>query len=153
MNYIMNHEHKDCCIFCDALEHEDGSENLVAYRGKRAYVILNRYPYTNGHLMVVPNDHQPSMEDLDVETRGELMELLSSSVRILRSVYNPEGFNVGTNIGGAAGAGVAGHVHFHVVPRWAGDTNFMTTTGNARVLPEELCQTYDRISKAWLEKE
>jgi ATP adenylyltransferase len=90
------------------------------------------------------------MEDLDKDTRGEIMELLSQSVIILRKIYNPEGFNIGTNIGGAAGAGVAGHVHFHVVPRWGGDTNFMTTTGMVRVLPEELSQTYARILEAWL---
>jgi ATP adenylyltransferase len=150
MNYIMSHEHKDGCIFCEALEQEDGVENLVVFRGQKAYAILNRYPYTNGHLMIVPNEHQPSMEDLDKETRGEIMELLSQSVIILRKIYNPEGFNIGINIGGAAGAGVAGHMHFHVVPRWGGDTNFMTTTGMVRVLPEELSQTYERIFQAWL---
>jgi ATP adenylyltransferase len=150
MNYIMSHEHKVGCIFCDALDQNDGVENLVVFRGQKAYAILNRYPYTNGHLMVVPNAHQPSMEDLDKDTRGEIMELLSQSVIILRKIYNPEGFNIGTNIGGAAGAGVAGHVHFHVVPRWGGDTNFMTTTGMVRVLPEELSQTYARILEAWL---
>ncbi|HEX7555466.1 MAG TPA: HIT domain-containing protein [Leptolinea sp.] len=145
----MNHEHKDGCIFCDALESADSSENLIAFRGKNAFVIMNRYPYTNGHLMVVPNVHQPSVEYLDVETRGEIMELLNRAIQVLRDVYYPEGFNIGTNIGDVAGAGIAGHVHFHVVPRWAGDTNFMTTTGMVRVLPEELYQTYERILKAW----
>lgn len=149
MNYIMKHEHKDACIFCDALGIGDGLDNLVAYRGSYAYAILNRYPYTSGHLMVVPNAHQPSMEDLNMETRSEIMELITDSVKVLRGVYNPEGFNIGTNIGGAAGAGIAGHVHFHIVPRWGGDTNFMTTTGMVRVLPEELSQTYDRITSAW----
>ncbi len=147
----MNHEHKDGCIFCDALERQDGEENLIAYRGKRAFVILNRYPYTSGHLMVVPTDHKPSMEMLDVETCNEIMVLLNASIKVLRAVYRPEGFNIGTNIGDVAGAGVASHVHFHVVPRWAGDTNFITTTGMVRVLPEELCQTYARIRSAWAE--
>lgn len=149
MNYIMSHEHKDGCIFCDALTQPDNSDSLVVFRGQSAYAILNRYPYTNGHLMVVPNSHQPSMEYLDKDTRSEIMELLSQSVIVLRKIYNPEGFNIGTNIGGVAGAGIAGHVHFHVVPRWGGDTNFMTTTGMVRVLPEELSQTYERILKAW----
>lgn len=145
----MKHEHKDACIFCDALEIGDGQDNLVAYRGSFAYVILNRYPYTSGHLMVVPYAHKPSMEDLDLQVRSEIMELINDSVKVLRGIYNPEGFNIGTNIGGAAGAGIAGHVHFHIVPRWGGDTNFMTTTGMVRVLPEELSQTYDRITSVW----
>jgi ATP adenylyltransferase len=149
MNYIMNHEHKDGCIFCDALQSTDGVENLIAYRGKKAFVILNRYPYTSGHLMVVPNAHQPSMENLDSETSSEIMDLLKVSIKVLRAEYSPEGFNIGTNIGDVAGAGIASHVHFHIVPRWAGDTNFITTTGMVRVLPEELCQTYERIQKAF----
>jgi ATP adenylyltransferase len=101
--------------------------------------------------MVVPNDHKPSMEFLDVETCNEIMVLLNLSVKVLRAVYSPEGFNIGTNIGNVAGAGVASHVHFHIVPRWGGDTNFITTTGNVRVLPEELSQTYERICKALAE--
>ncbi|NLF49832.1 MAG: HIT domain-containing protein [Leptolinea sp.] len=149
MNYIMSHEHKDGCIFCDALQSPDNPENLIVYRGEKSFVILNRYPYTNGHLMVVPIAHIPSIELLEQETCIELMQLITTSIKVLRSVYTPEGFNVGTNIGDVAGAGVASHVHFHIVPRWAGDTNFMTTTGMVRVLPEELCQTYERIVKAW----
>lgn len=151
MNYIMNHEHKSGCIFCDALERQDGVENLIAFRGKSAFVILNRYPYTSGHLMVVPFDHKPSMEMLAIDTCNEIMVLLNASIKVLRMVYKPEGFNIGTNIGDVAGAGVASHVHFHVVPRWAGDTNFITTTGMVRVIPEELDQTYTRISAAWSE--
>ena len=148
MKYIMNHEHKDGCIFCDALAHADGVENLIAYRGKLSFIILNRYPYTSGHLMVVPNDHKPSMEYLDDDTRTEIMSLLNLSIKVLRAVYAPEGFNIGTNIGDVAGAGIASHSHFHIVPRWGGDTNFITTTGNARVIPEDLDQTYARICKA-----
>jgi ATP adenylyltransferase len=149
MKYIMNHEHKDGCIFCDALKCSDGIENLIVYRGNNAFVILNRYPYTSGHLMVVPNTHRPSMEYLDVDTCNEIMELLKTAINVLRVVYNPEGFNIGTNIGDVAGAGVASHAHFHVVPRWGGDTNFITTTAAVRVIPEELSQTYARIHTAW----
>lgn len=148
----MNHEHKDGCIFCDALKRQDGVENLIAYRGKSAFVILNRFPYTSGHLMVVPFDHKPSMEMLENNTCNEIMILLKQSIKVLRAVYKPEGFNIGTNIGDVAGAGVASHVHFHVVPRWAGDTNFITTTGLVRVIPEELDQTYARICAAWSEQ-
>lgn len=147
----MSHEHKDGCIFCEALQLPDSPENLIVYRGKKAFVILNRYPYTNGHLMVVPIAHIPSIEMLDQETCIELMKLITTSVKVLRAVYSPQGFNIGTNIGDVAGAGVASHAHFHIVPRWAGDTNFMTTTGMVRVLPEELCQTYERVIKAWKE--
>ncbi len=124
-------------------------EKLIDYRGKKSFVILNRYPYTSGHLMVVPNAHHPSMEFLDIETCNEIMGLLKASIQVLRTVYKPEGFNIGTNIGDVAGAGVASHVHFHVVPRWGGDTNFITTTGAVRVIPEDLSQTYARICAAW----
>jgi len=125
------------------------ADNLIVYRGKNAFVILNRYPYTSGHLLVVANAHRPSIEDLDVESRSEMMELTTTSMRVIRKVYQPEAFNLGANIGEAAGAGIAGHVHLHVVPRWGGDTNFMSTLAETRVLPEELNETFRRISAAW----
>lgn len=149
MEYIMRNEAAPGCIFCKALQQEDNSVNLIVTRGKTAFVILNRYPYTSGHIMVVPNAHQPSLELLDAETRGEMMELVSRSLQVMRAVYKPEGFNVGVNIGAAAGAGVTDHVHIHVVPRWAGDTNFMSTLAGARVLPEALEDTYRRLREAW----
>jgi ATP adenylyltransferase len=145
----MNHEKKADCIFCKALLEDDNAENLVVYRGQTAFAILNRYPYTSGHLMVVPNDHLASLEDLPVDTLAEIMQLATQSMRILRALYHPEAFNIGANIGEAAGAGIASHVHLHVVPRWRGDTNFMSTTANTRVLPEDLAQTFYRIKKAW----
>ena len=151
MDYIMHHEHLAKCIFCSALEQEDGPQNLVVHRGKLAYVILNRFPYTSGHLMVVSNAHQASFETVDQSTRSEVMELMSRSLQVLREVYAPEGFNVGANIGAAAGAGVADHMHFHVVPRWMGDTNFMSTTATTRVLPEDLAETYRRVRSRWEE--
>lgn len=128
---------------------QDDAHNMVLHRAKRSFVILNAYPYTNGHLMVVPNDHMPSIEDLERDTRAEMMELVSQAMTVLRSVYHPEAFNVGANIGAAAGAGIAAHVHIHVLPRWAGDTNFMSTIGQTRVLPEELPETYLRLRAAW----
>ena len=152
MAYIENHEKSDGCVFCAAQSKADNAENLIAHRGKLAYVILNRYPYTSGHLMVVPLEHRANLEELDPETRAEIMELISRSMVVLRNIYNPQGFNLGANIGEAAGAGVLGHVHIHIVPRWSGDTNFMSTLGGTRVLPEALEDTYKRVC-AEFEKE
>lgn len=150
MEYILSDKKKDECIFCSSLAKEDGSENLIVFRGERAFVILNRYPYTNGHLMIVPMQHAASLELLDAETRAEMMELTARSLIVLRYEYHGDGFNVGVNIGEAAGAGVREHVHMHVVPRWVGDSNFMASLGQARVLPETLEDTYTRIQKAWM---
>jgi ATP adenylyltransferase len=151
MEYIENSNKVDGCIFCIAQEIEDSPENLIAFRGRRSYVILNRYPYTSGHLMVVPFDHQATIEELDSETRAEMMELTSRSMTVLRGIYNPQAFNIGANIGEAAGAGVKEHVHIHIVPRWAGDTNFMSAVGETRVLPESLEVTFARVRKGFEE--
>ncbi len=151
MKFVQSREKPKGCIFCNALQDLDGKDCLVIHRGRLAFVILNLYPYTSGHLMIVPNEHKCSYEELDQATRTELMELINHSTRVLRRVYSPEGFNVGANLGAAAGAGVAGHVHFHVVPRWMGDANFMSTVGDVRVLPEELSETFSRLKKAWNE--
>lgn len=148
MKYIEKHGKVDECVFCVAKSKTDSAENLIAFRGKNAYVILNRYPYTSGHLMVIPFDHRSNLEELNAETRGEMMELASLCTTILRKVYKTESFNMGINIGEAAGAGVLGHVHIHIVPRWAGDTNFMSTLGETRVLPESLEDTYQRVCEA-----
>jgi len=145
MKYIDNNEKENGCVFCAAQSKTDSAENLIAFRGQLAYVILNRYPYTSGHLMVIPFEHKPNLEVLDAETRAEMMELASRCTSVLRAVYRTESFNVGINIGEAAGAGVLGHVHIHIVPRWAGDTNFMSATGGTRVLPEALEDTYRRV--------
>jgi ATP adenylyltransferase len=149
MEYIENSNREDGCIFCNVQETEDSAENLIVFRGKRSYVILNRYPYTSGHLMIIPFEHQPNLEELDAETRAEMMELTARSMTILRKIYNPQAFNMGANIGEAAGAGIKEHVHIHVVPRWAGDTNFMSSVGETRVLPEALEDTYERIRKVF----
>lgn len=137
------------CVFCQVCNLQDGPQNLIVFRGQSAYVILNRYPYTSGHVMVVPYVHQPSLENLTPETRSELMELASLAIQVLQAEYHPQGFNLGINIGEAAGAGIIGHVHLHVVPRWKGDTNFMSTLGQTRVLPENLEDTYERLRRAW----
>ncbi len=149
MKYIEDNNKPGGCIFCEALKLKDSPENLIVLRAEYSFVILNRYPYTNGHLMVVPYAHQPTIEALDRPTRSEMMELVNRGLQVLRAEYNAQAFNIGVNIGAAAGAGVAEHVHIHVVPRWAGDTNFMSTVGEIRVLPEELAETYRRLSSHW----
>jgi ATP adenylyltransferase len=148
MEYIENHKEQGC-VFCNALAQTDSPQNLVVVRSALAFVILNRFPYTSGHLMVVPIAHQPSLEDLEPETCVKMMELTTHCIRVLRKVYHPDAFNVGANIGVAAGAGIADHVHMHIVPRWSGDTNFMSTLGQTRVLPEELEETYRRLRERW----
>ncbi len=145
MRYMMNHERSDICIFCKAIAEEDGLQNLIVLRREKAFVILNRYPYTTGHVMIVPYEHVDTIEALDAGARGELMDLMTEMMILLRELYSPQAFNIGANIGTAAGAGIASHVHLHVVPRWAGDTNFMSTIGETRVLPEDLDETYRRI--------
>jgi len=137
------------CVFCRLPKETDGEGNLIVQRGEHAFVVLNRFPYTSGHLMVVAFAHVASLEDLDPPARAEMMELANRCLGVLRAVYQPQAFNLGANIGEAAGAGVAGHVHMHIVPRWAGDTNFMSTVGETRVLPEALEETYRRVRAAW----
>jgi len=145
MKYIENHEKQEGCIFCNALALPDNEKNLIIQRGELAFVIVNLYPYTSGHIMVAPMAHQPSLEYLDPNSRAEMMELVSQSIEVLKKIYHPQAFNVGANIGEAAGAGEPGHVHLHIVPRWMGDTNFMSALGETRVLPESLDKTYNRI--------
>jgi ATP adenylyltransferase len=149
MEYIISPKSGDSCIFCDALKQEDGDENLVVHRGPQAFVMLNRYPYTSGHLMIVPYEHKPSLEFLAAAARAEIMDLSARAIQVLQALYTPQGFNLGMNIGTAAGAGVIGHVHLHVVPRWVGDTNFMSSVAQTRVLPELLSETYHRVKEAW----
>ncbi|HVN16791.1 MAG TPA: HIT domain-containing protein [Anaerolineales bacterium] len=149
MTYIDNHDKEEGCVFCKMQAQADSAENLIALRGEHAFVILNRYPYTSGHLMVVPFEHCPNLEELDSTTRAEMMELTARCTKILREIYHTESFNIGANIGEAAGAGVKEHVHIHIVPRWVGDTNFMSTLGATRVLPEALEDTYQRIRAAF----
>ena len=132
------------CIFCEALAPPDG-EPLVVHRVRRCFVILNKFPYNNGHLMIVPNRHVARLADLELDELVEFATLTQASERVLMDVYNPHGFNMGLNLGKPAGAGVLYHLHMHVVPRWNGDTNFMTVVADTRVLPEELAQAGDRV--------
>jgi len=149
MEYIQNNTPSPGCIFCSALAQAGEPASLVVFCGRKAFVILNRYPYTSGHVMVVPNAHQPSLPQLESDVRAELMELATQATQVIEMVYHPGGFNLGFNIGAAAGAGIVDHIHMHVVPRWNGDTNFMSSLGMTRVLPEALEDTYRKIKEAW----
>ena len=150
MEYIEKHKEEKGCVFCEALGSPDSPQNLIVHRARLTFVIINRYPYTSGHLMVVPYSHESSLEGLEAGMRAEIMELATQCMAVLRRVYNPQGFNIGINIGEPAGAGITDHVHLHIVPRWTGDTNFMSSLGQTRVLPETLEDTWARVRQAWL---
>jgi ATP adenylyltransferase len=136
------------CIFCDAAARTDDSETLVVYRGAKSFIILNKYPYTSGHVMVVPYAHVAELSACDPEALGEMMRLAQRLEGVYHNTYKPDGMNLGMNLGRAAGAGVAGHLRLHVLPRWFGDSNFMTVTGETRVHPEDLSTTYQRLRTA-----
>ena len=133
------------CIFCAKPAAGDDRGNLIVHRGERCFVILNLFPYTNGHLMVAPYDHVSRVQDLPPETTAEMMELAQRAMSVLEDGYAPHGFNVGFNQGRVAGAGVEHHIHMHVVPRWGGDTNFMPVLADTRVMPQTLDQTYEAL--------
>lgn len=136
------------CIFCDKPKATD-EEALIVHRAERNFVLLNLYPYNNGHLMIAPYEHVATLEECSREALAELMELTRHAETVLRKVYRPQGINLGMNLGECAGAGVAGHIHMHLVPRWTGDASFMSVMGETRVLPEELSVTWRRLADAW----
>jgi ATP adenylyltransferase len=138
------------CIFCDAAGRKDDAETLIVYRGAQTFVILNRYPYTSGHVMIVPYAHVAELNSCDADTLSEMMQLAQRVEALFRANYKPDGMNLGMNLGRAAGAGVVGHLHLHVLPRWFGDSNFMTVAGETRVHPEDLKTTYERLRKAFV---
>ena len=148
--YVATAGHEPGCVFCKVVSESDDKSNLVIYRDSLNFVILNLYPYTNGHLMIVPYQHEQSLPVLDQTTTGQMMELAKRCLKALEVEYHPDGFNVGFNLGRSAGAGVADHLHLHVVPRWAGDANFLSVLGETRVMPEELANTYSRLKKHFL---
>ncbi len=148
MAYIKGGERREGCVFCTAPSLDD-REALIVYRGGKAYVILNKYPYNTGHVMVVPYRHVPSLADLTMEELAEIGLLVKASIIALQEVYRPHGFNVGVNMGEAAGAGIAGHVHVHVLPRWVGDTNFTVITSATKVVPEALEDTWEKLRKVF----
>lgn len=150
--YISQVGEPEACVFCAAGEQTgDDRQTLVVHRGRHNFVILNRFPYTSGHVMVVPYAHVARLEDLSDEALVELIRLAQAAEKNLRKVYHPEGINLGMNIGRSAGAGIAGHIHLHALPRWYGDTNFMTVVGETRVEPEELDTTWERLRAVFSE--
>lgn len=134
------------CVFCEIQKDPDRDEtNFVLHRASRNFIVLNIYPYITGHLLVVPFEHLGELDDAAKETTDELMDLTKRCQGALRAVYDPEGFNIGMNLGRSGGAGIVDHFHLHIMPRWTGDTNFMSTIGKTRVIPEELSQTYSKL--------
>jgi ATP adenylyltransferase len=139
-------ERKDSgCIFCDLPKLGDDAKAKIVYRGTHCFIILNSYPYTSGHVMVVPYAHMDELQKLPADAAHEMMDLSQKMENVLRGLYKPDGINLGMNIGKAAGAGIAGHIHMHVLPRWIADANFISVVGETRILPEDLEVTYLRI--------
>jgi ATP adenylyltransferase len=152
LRYVSGAHKKGGCIFCEkaAAPVEKDRENYVLYRGECGLLILNLFPYNNGHFMVAPYEHVAGLEELDAATLGALMEMVNRGMAALRQIMRPDGFNVGVNLGAAAGAGIADHVHIHCVPRWVGDTNFMPVFSETKVIPELLDGTYDKMKAAMM---
>jgi ATP adenylyltransferase len=148
MEYIQGADEQEGCILCRARDGAD-EESLVVRRGERAFVVLNRYPYASGHLMVAPNRHEGEFGELGAQEAAEIHRLASTGMGVLAETMRPQGFNLGWNLGRIAGAGVVDHVHLHVVPRWAGDTNFMPVLADVKVLPEALEDTRRKLAGAW----
>lgn len=144
MNYILSKK-DESCIFCELPKQNNDRENLIVYRSKYNFVIMNRYPYNNGHIMVVPYIHTSSLDNLSDEILLDFIKVTQHSINSIKKAFMPDGFNIGINIGRIAGAGMEEHIHLHMVPRWAGDTSFMTVFDEIRVIPEHLIQTYDRL--------
>jgi len=146
--YISEAKNVSGCVFCNAPAANRDEEWLIVERAAKNYVILNRYPYTSGHVMIVPYAHTADFSGLERDTAAEMMLLSQRVQAAIEDVYHPDGFNLGMNLGLSAGAGIADHLHMHLLPRWAGDTNFMTTVGETRLEPEELSVTYTKLRKA-----
>ena len=145
MDYILSEDKEGGCIFCPGEDRNRDEGRLILYVGSMTRVMMNRFPYINGHLLVAPVRHVPDFEGLSDEEALALLQILRKSIGILKTVMVPEGFNVGLNLGKVAGAGVKEHLHFHIVPRWDGDTNYMTVLGDVRVIPEHIEETYKRL--------
>ena len=146
--YVSTAETSTGCVFCNAVAANDDAKTLIVYRGKLCFAILNAYPYTPGHVMIVPYDHLDELQKLPPEGAGEMMTLSQRMESVLRELYHPDGINLGMNIGKAAGAGIAGHIHMHVLPRWVADANFLSVVSETRVLPEMLDESWKRMTAA-----
>ncbi len=148
LEYIASADDQTGCIFCAAIEGDD-EEKLVVSRGRRAIVLLNRFPYASGHMMVAPHRHVGEFGELEDEEIVEIHRLASGAIGALAQTYGPQGYNLGWNLGRVAGAGIVDHVHLHVVPRWAGDTNFMPVLADVKVMPEHLAETRRKLAEVW----
>ena len=146
--YVSTAEKAVSCVFCEAVKAGDDAKTLIVHRGEHCFVILNAYPYTPGHVMIVPYVHLDELQKLPLDAAGEMMKLSQSMESVLRELYQPDGINLGMNIGKAAGAGIAGHIHMHVLPRWVADANFLSVVGETRILPETLEETWKRMRTA-----
>ena len=149
MDYILSDKKAQGCIFCDLPKQDRDRDNLILFRSSHTFVIMNRYPYNNGHVMVVPYTHSAMLDGMDEETMLDFMKMTNYAVQSIRKAFMPEGFNMGINLGKIAGAGMEEHLHLHIVPRWAGDTSFMTVFDEIRVVPEHVLSTYDRLHAAF----
>jgi ATP adenylyltransferase len=146
--YVSAAEKANGCVFCELVKLGDDEKAHIVYRGKHCFVVLNAFPYTPGHVMIVPYQHLDELRKLPLEAANEMMALSQRMESVLRELYHPDGINLGMNIGKAAGAGIAGHIHMHALPRWVADANFLSVVGETRVLPETLDLTWKRISEA-----
>jgi ATP adenylyltransferase len=146
--YVSGTEKTTGCVFCNAVKEKDDANALIVYRGKNCFVILNAFPYTPGHVMIVPYAHLDELQKLSTDAAHEMIALSQRMEAVLRELYRPDGINLGMNIGKAAGAGIAGHIHMHVLPRWIADANFVSVVGETRILPETLEVTWERMRKA-----
>lgn len=144
MEYIISKK-RDDCLFCSIVKEQKDRNNLILYRSSRCFVVMNLYPYNNGHIMVVPNLHEANFEDIPEKDIVDFAKTTQFSLKCLKKLFRPEGFNMGMNLGGAAGAGIKEHAHLHIVPRWAGDTNFMTVVSDVKVVSEHIMETYDKL--------
>ena len=145
--YIANADRQEGCVLCRIAQERNDVENYVVHRAKLNFILLNLFPYTSGHLMIVPYEHQASLAALDADTTTEMLELAKRAQGALEAEYHPDGFNIGMNLGRSAGAGIADHLHLHVVPRWSGDANFVSVVGETRVLPEDLATTCEKLKR------
>ncbi len=145
--YMREKKEKVACIFCDAASSDSDERDLVLYRGEKSFMLLNRYPYTSGHLMIAPYEHVARLSATNEATTAEMMRLARKAERVLEEVYHPDGLNLGMNLGEAAGAGFEQHIHLHILPRWKGDANFMTSVGETRIIPEALEDTYAELKQ------
>lgn len=149
IEYVLNPKQKDECIFCTMPSEDEDEKNMIVHRSKGAFTVMNKYPYNNGHLLVCPYRHVSDICELDAEENGLLMQEVCRSIQVLKDIMKPQGFNVGINIGEHAGAGIEEHLHFHVVPRWKGDTNVMPVLADVKVIPEHFEQTTRKLTQGF----